>query len=196
MSRSTWACELKSTTTYMRIAGVSHAPRERVSWNALSFISVIPVCGHAPRERVSWNRKGLKDCAQISVTLHVSVWVEIYFLLTHGISFTSRSTWACELKSIWSRQTLEEKPSRSTWACELKCKNHVPRTYPQNVTLHVSVWVEIETCEILLSVKVSRSTWACELKFLHRYRNLYHTLSRSTWACELKLQIVATLQLF
>ena len=58
LSRSTWACELKSprlpviTTTCP-----SHAPRERVSWNASVLCPRRYLASHAPRERVSWNVK-------------------------------------------------------------------------------------------------------------------------------------------
>ena len=55
MSRSTWACELKSLVNAVFHVLKSHAPRERVSWN----ICVVYMCfcqnRHAPRERVSWN---------------------------------------------------------------------------------------------------------------------------------------------
>ena len=34
---------------------LSHAPRERVSWNMNSYLSLAYDNSHAPRERVSWN---------------------------------------------------------------------------------------------------------------------------------------------
>ena len=56
--------------------------------------------------------------------------------------------------------------SRSTWACELKFWK-ARQAERHDVTLHVSVWVEIQ---ILHRVRqrdnASRSTWACELKCL------------------------------
>ena len=78
MSRSTWACELKSVKTiYVRYntkvtlhvsvwvemtdeepteeEPTGHAPRERVSWNENVCTDFQICCGHAPRERVSWN---------------------------------------------------------------------------------------------------------------------------------------------
>ena len=77
----------------------SHAPRERVSWNADCVVTIssalvtlhvsvwveIPqyscnvatFLGHAPRERVSWNPKIGFAITNSVVTLHVSVWVEI-----------------------------------------------------------------------------------------------------------------------
>ena len=39
-SRSTWACELKSLTTQQACEIISHAPRERVSWNIIQNISI------------------------------------------------------------------------------------------------------------------------------------------------------------
>ena len=76
-----------------------HAPRERVSWNENSAMQVDFSGSHAPRERVSWNfMQHIRYIWKI-VTLHVSVWVEIFVVLSDfGVSM-SRSTWACELKS-------------------------------------------------------------------------------------------------
>ena len=54
------------------------------------------------------------------------------------------------------------------------------------VTLHVSVWVEIEEEMLRVSMGESRSTWACELKFIIDIMINYNSTSRSTWACELK----------
>ena len=55
------------------------------------------------------------------------------------------------------------------------------------VTLHVSVWVEIQGKADRVYQYRSRSTWACELKYQKPLMNRWWTLSRSTWACELKL---------
>ena len=113
-SRSTWACELKYT----------------------GGETVHSIQCHAPRERVSWNLKWKTQRKQRKVTLHVSVWVEIYFVnvnyyqfavTLHEILWVEISTWLLfgEVAS-----------SRSTWACELKCKflqfnrskcSHAPR---------------------------------------------------------------------
>ena len=54
------------------------------------------------------------------------------------------------------------------------------------VTLHVSVWVEIEKFVPCPCSNPSRSTWACELKCMVCNANPRVTRSRSTWACELK----------
>ena len=52
MSRSTWACELKSQATDLTPNTKGHAPRERVSWNCKIVIySDLRKC-HVPRERV------------------------------------------------------------------------------------------------------------------------------------------------
>ena len=58
--------------------------------------------------------------------------------------------------------------SRSTWACELKFFRPWDLRL-DDVTLHVSVWVEI--CAYFQSEisAWSRSTWACELKFFCNY---------------------------
>ena len=92
-----------------------HAPRERVSWNSkLKRISLFVKC-HAPRERVSWNRACRPSCyLWCKVTLHVSVWVEIYHEQLRHSACWSRSTWACELK--WSMTKAQS-----------KLKSHAPR---------------------------------------------------------------------
>ena len=59
----------------------------------------------------------------------------------------SRSTWACELKLIFSKTEPYSQLSRSTWACELKYVSYY------NLRLHL----------------LSRSTWACELKFTNHF---------------------------
>ena len=182
-SRSTWACELKYKYEYDKLVDTRHAPRERVSWNASSCLCKSnPIC-HAPRERVSWNLSGLLLLCKEQVTLHVSVWVEIFFLIfafifvpvtlhvsvwveiqlsfstASGIS--SRSTWACELKYGASgrfRSSFSHAPrERVSWNTILiiKSKNRI-------VTLHVSVWVEIwivNTCNPWISVTLHVSVW-------------------------------------
>ena len=120
------------------------------------------------------------------VTLHVSVWVEIsdnhgfcghtrsrstwaceLKLWWRGIFFalvSSRSTWACELKFLLNFYNSGFTASRSTWACELKYKCSSTQGNFEDVTLHVSVWVEIWIAQNLYHCFASRSTWACELK--------------------------------
>ena len=99
--------------------------------------------------------------------------------------------------------------SRSTWACELKFNVRWNYVIVSIVTLHVSVWVEMQYPSSSFVKVVSRSTWACELKcisvndictsyghaprervswnvFINYWLSQQMT-SRSTWACELKL---------
>ena len=147
-SRSTWACELKLKDHYCKELSKSHAPRERVSWNTIHSTNKPLPTSHAPRERVSWNIMLNKKITKVLVTLHVSVWVEIWIIiskhiltpvtlhvsvwvemgicLTVGTTCVSRSTWACELKCQLHLPFQARQGSRSTWACELKfCQNHI-----------------------------------------------------------------------
>ena len=86
-------------SSFLRMNIVCHAPRERVSWNINHHNAIFRSVRHAPRERVSWNIRQTENerisqshaprervswnCSQCfkfivnSVTLHVSVWVEI-----------------------------------------------------------------------------------------------------------------------
>ena len=109
-----------------------------------------------------------------SVTLHVSVWVEIRRPCRLPAWYPSRSTWACELKlSIISLPTVT-RTSRSTWACELKC------TDPYKSK----------------KLYTSRSTWACELKsalFTASHIALQVTLHVSVWV-EIRWFLKSTVQ--
>ena len=142
-SRSTWACELKSRSRLALRWNRRHAPRERVSWNCNAksslwnawrsrstwacelkykmLLKLAKTCSHAPRERVSWNPIFSFLVTRNSlVTLHVSVWVEIFqimcvLLLRHVTLHVS--VWV----EICNRQNKSlSTGSRSTWACELK----------------------------------------------------------------------------
>ena len=140
---------------------------------------------HAPRERVSWNFPlGILNDTW-SVTLHVSVWVEIYLKGAYPIEFKSRSTWACELKF-------------SLYHSPIKLLCHAPRervswnvtTIASQplllVTLHVSVWVEMLSTRWYfrpLYVTLHVSVWV-EIRRSFHWK--FHSESRSTWACELK----------
>ena len=128
---------------------VSHAPRERVSWNILFRFMEWGWNSHAPRERVSWNLSKSEKKQAVIVTLHVSVWVEIFPSQRKNKLLLSRSTWACELKLYITKSTTSFNWSRSTWACELKC-----------------IWGHSQELW-----NASRSTWACELKWnsCHKY---------------------------
>ena len=163
-----------------------HAPRERVSWNCLqkSFCRLCQssrstwACelkcektgklsdfkGHAPRERVSWNILMASHITMQIVTLHVSVWVEI---------FNAKS------KSSHVLVTLHV----SVW---VEMKLFTVFTSAEMVTLHVSVWVEIQKFVANSWLFSSRSTWACELKCNIFTIYCLSLSSRSTWACELK----------
>ena len=141
-SRSTWACELKFDKSDSFINDTSHAPRERVSWNFLSWNNFLSDYSHAPRERVSWNLKWKTLRKRKQVTLHVSVWVEMLRMSANSSMWSSRSTWACELKFNVRWNYMIVSMSRSTWACELKF---------------------FKQCMLFCTVS-SRSTWACELK--------------------------------
>ena len=143
----------------------SHAPRERVSWNAMPAFAVVFWCGHAPRERVSWNCQERKCSWCSGVTLHVSVWVEICFqrgridsvLVTLHVSVWVEIDF-CSVNSVVLRVTLHV----SVWV-EMISVSVISAVY--SVTLHVSVWVEIQPWISPCAFILSRSTWACELKW-------------------------------
>ena len=127
-----------------------HAPRERVSWNSLTVWFLFLLDSHAPRERVSWNKELSMWVNKLMVTLHVSVWVEMSLCLLILLCWTSRSTWACELK-----YTL-----RKFYRLNV---GHAPRE-------RVS-WNNRVTCVSCENV-LSRSTWACELKLMLQQNTL------------------------
>ena len=84
LSRSTWACELKSERS--SFSGMVIASRS--TWACelkcpYHSLSAYLWSGHAPRERVSWNVSTYFSTGFLYVTLHVSVWVEILFLLCY-----------------------------------------------------------------------------------------------------------------
>ena len=145
-SRSTWACELKCSSMVSGRFSHGHAPRERVSWNAYGEGSTYPykVTLHVSVWVEIWQL--VPVAKPLYVTLHVSVWVEITCISVNDICTSSRSTWACELKSYPCQQHFQGSQSRSTWACELKSTAYTEKERK----------------------KPSRSTWACELK-LHFY---------------------------
>ena len=142
MSRSTWACELKCGHS-------QRVPKRR---------------RHAPRERVSWNAWYVMQIRELQVTLHVSVWVEIKYILFDEFMTRSRSTWACELKfnlfKVKSKSSRHAPRERVSWniftaPAGILALGHAPRervswnvlshssSNSLLVTLHVSVWVEI-----------------------------------------------------
>ena len=177
--------------------------------------------GHAPRERVSWNAL-LVSCDDYHiVTLHVSVWVEIYRSCwkSHGMTCHAprervswnekekakqksplshapreRVSWNEVFCSIWDTTKRHAPRERVSWNLIIKLKSrelfrHAPRervswnwgceylfTLVQQVTLHVSVWVEIFLLNEKWLYVLSRSTWACELKYISE--NTKVTISR------------------
>ena len=123
LSRSTWACELKFIITYDNEGVHCHAPRERVSWNRFVLWGNIRVNRHAPRERVSWN--------------FFTHWFCKYYI---GHAPRERVSWNCS-------DTLQE-PCRFSHAPRERVSwNLVLSTWTtlDLVTLHVSVWVEIQS---------------------------------------------------
>ena len=121
-SRSTWACELKSVSVLYR----KNSLLSRSTWACELKLqckkSAVKCLGHAPRERVSWNKISAFNCSFVK---------------------PSRSTWACELKLFLNPFFHPFQSSRSTWACELKFGIYISLSKNSNVTLHVSVWVEM-----------------------------------------------------
>ena len=99
-SRSTWACELKCQTATAVSGADSHAPRERVSWNGYCCSLGSNTTCHAPRERVSWNTSITKllrtDCSHAP---RERVSWNTQEQTAEQLCISSRSTWACELKS-------------------------------------------------------------------------------------------------
>ena len=185
MSRSTWACELKSRLSFKCGSTSRHAPRERVSWNRPERLRrgapLVTLHVSVWVEIIHADQRDLYT----EVTLHVSVWVEIYFLSVVCIFFLSRSTWACELKflhflnkEVHLRHAPRERVSWNLCLFLYKCCNRV--------TLHVSVWVEI-FCETkygaLQKVTLHVSVW---VEIFALYLSITRIKSRSTWACELK----------
>ena len=166
MSRSTWACELKfSDAVPLSPIRTGHAPRERVSWNFLFRPWTISVFRHAPRERVSWNSKELYRAQSDFVTLHVSVWVEIWYLerpkylifvtlhvsvwveiadvtaTYDGVTVTLHvSVWVEIYRrgQFWGSWKGHAPRERVSWNVEI-----FVNLFRIHVTLHVSVWVEI-----------------------------------------------------
>ena len=97
------------------------------------------------------------------VTLHVSVWVEMFVCRSWLCTLWSRSTWACELKLYTGDSAGGEARhaprERVSWNDKI-----ISNTKKYKVTLHVSVWVEMLRRKLQDFHQWSRSTWACELK--------------------------------
>ena len=103
---------------------------------------------HAPRERVSWNSASVTIVEKFYVTLHVSVWVEIFNRersdhLAWRHAPRERVSW-----NVLRLLSMQLSPgSRSTWACELKSSPLSGSWLSAPVTLHVSVWVEMDCAD-------------------------------------------------
>ena len=165
-SRSTWACELKFLKQARKAKLVQVTLHVSV-WVEIKQELLITLSPSVTLHVSVWVEiivKGYKG-GKLIVTLHVSVWVEIGDYTMTMFNITSRSTWACELKwkcrwhgqadfgsrSTWACELklnvnptfYTEGASRSTWACELKLSRIIDDKSWVNVTLHVSVWVEM-----------------------------------------------------
>ena len=186
-SRSTWACELKCHIEFTDEKLLSHAPRERVSWNVWNYLCFGDFYSHAPRERVSWNPQNTESgWLRWDVTLHVSVWVEMIdavISLPENMVTLHVSVWV-EIKSFEYIDRDESHAPRERVSWNYMLLRH---SFRHTVTLHVSVWVEILSFLFYVRFLLSRSTWACELKCVTPTAWIYVAVSRSTWACELKL---------
>ena len=132
-----------------------HAPRERVSWNIRIKLLKIFKVSHAPRERVSWNYFTKPCTSDESVTLHVSVWVEI--LRSVG-SPCGRPRHAPRERVSWNFSH-DNSPFHALVTLHMSLWVEIYKSYLYLftcvVTLHVSVWVEIE-----YPVSLTRSLWS------------------------------------
>ena len=141
---------------------------------------------HAPRERVSWNPFHIPRYRKDIVTLHVSVWVEIWNERHRG---TGRgvtlhvSVWVEILCVTCAVEFMSHAPrervswNRKIWSQSFKALCHAPRE-----RVSWNAWYVMQIREL----QVSRSTWACELKLKNSATQAEPIVSRSTWACELK----------
>ena len=143
---------------------ISHAPRERVSWNVQSIRLIWGNLRHAPRERVSWNPN-----------------------MSHNLTFgqLSRSTWACELKYKNSSSIRPLDWSRSTWACELKYQccdlvndymRHAPR---ERVSWNANIIVNV--CRFQSHAPRERVSWNCFYQIFPLRGNCHAPRERVSW---------------
>ena len=137
-----------------------------MSWNILQKKENAKTFSHAPRERVSWNY----FCSHF-----------ISPLLCHAPR--ERVSWNCRFLMHWKLLQRHAPRERVSWNVAFGAFDGLWA----NVTLHVSVWVEIPFWWLSEQQSASRSTWACELKSFHERNLSLRATSRSTWACELKL---------
>ena len=120
----------------------------------------------------------------VVVTLHVSVWVEIcvnYSVKYLGVQ--SRSTWACELKY----QLCERQLPNSSHAPRERVSWNSPEAIgaiAAQVTLHVSVWVEIQRFTGYRKgkcVTLHVSVWVEMISTVIPSQKTYVTLHVSVW---------------
>ena len=174
------------TFSYFSQSARRHAPRERVSWNCRFFLGFCQVFRHAPRERVSWNDNEVIENSTVNVTLHVSVWVEIWkkekiskILICHAPR--ERVSWNCRYTSAVFTNRGHAPRERVSWNLVNSCT-----VFSFPVTLHVSVWVEIRFLIAVLTkwqVTLHVSVW---VEMTNTLFAVIESRSRSTWACELK----------
>ena len=141
-----------------------HAPRERVSWNSFQKMVRCDNVGHAPRERVSWNHCQVLQVQQADghaprerVSWNVFPSPVAIEICRHAPR--ERVSW--NLKKAQSVSLQEVTLHVSVW---VEIAMQKVRCEMPDVTLHVSVWVEINNTYLRYLVTASRSTWACELK--------------------------------
>ena len=99
---------------------------------------------HAPRERVSWNPVIPINEITNNVTLHVSVWVEI----GKALSVFLQECHAPRERVSWNNPSINDIRNYQSHAPRERVSWNDDKTNKKNcnnVTLHVSVWVEI--CE-------------------------------------------------
>ena len=90
------------------------------------------------------------------------------------------------------RSQHQENMSRSTWACELKFCNISMHNKTADVTLHVSVWVEMRVAVMSSSPRLVTLHVSVWVEMPISPLSVMYGESRSTWACELKCQACHT----
>ena len=150
-------------------------------------------CSHAPRERVSWNIWLPPLYTSVPVTLHVSVWVEIFIssaVLTSACVTLHVSVWveifATRAFWLYDYVTLHV----SVWVEIINC---TAWNNTAVVTLHVSVWVEIIVPNLYIVISIVTLHVSVWVEIKHSKHTMNVEESRSTWACELKLSTVSLL---
>ena len=142
-SRSTWACELKSNFATILFIQCGHAPRERVSWNNTSRIVTIDILCHAPRERVSWNLlySQLSFLPKCHAPRERVSWNALcVYPVSNNFSHAPRErvSWNEYSDSKGKTEKGHAPRERVSWNPVIATKSCI-----FDVTLHVSVWVEI-----------------------------------------------------